>query len=540
MSPNPNQDPLAAYEDDELPRKPTSMVGFLIPVVLVCGLGAGALYFYKERVTTKEEVTKLVVEARDKVKSHDMESLTKAEKLYLQAIELDPENERALSALALVYFHQSEHGNPTLDKAKSYLSQAEALDAQRPERFAASAYINIAEGNPSKAEADMRALLERDLGNSRIAHALGWAIAEQGDWTGGNRIIRQAVETDFSSVNFRLTLAQIAMEQGDERGAVRHLSGILRNNMNPNHQLAKAWITALRLKNYGNLTTPVKALGELKKNAANLSPRAKAFLGWAEGELQLALLKVDQAKTKADEAAKLLPDFPPVLGLQARILAAQGKKDDAIALYKKITKKNPEYRGLRWDLARLLSDNKDDQALALVTELEKTQKGQKGPEFEIFRAEHMLKKGDLDAADEYYKKAAELGNDADILFGLAKITFEREKAKGKKADIEKVTTAISLALERKKKYPEVHEYIGKISLWNYLIDGAHSEYQQAETQYKSLRRPIPELLAFYDRTYLAFKNMDAPRKMKKQARKFAKEWKAKKSQYLVSIVSGQS
>lgn len=528
---------LEAYEQDPAPQKSTGFMGFLVPVLLVAGLGAGAVYLYKGKKETDVYVGKKIVEARDKVKKDDLKSLKEAEVLYLDALKAQPDNERGLGGLALTYFHQSEHGLDTLGKSKDLLAKVEAADAQTAERFATRAYIDIVEGRAEKAERDVKQLLERDIAAPKLAHALGWAQAAQGRYLDGNRILRQATETDFSAQAFRITLAQIAHKQGDERGAAKQLAGILRPNMNPGHLLAAAWEAALRLKHYGSLVKPAALIEQVTKSKDDAGPRTLAYLAWAEGEFKLATFNPAEAIEKAEAALKGIPDFPPFLDLKARALVSQNKYDEAVAVYEKAIK-GPEYRQIKWDLAKLKSQRKDDAALALVDELEKSYQGTKGPEFKMFRADHALNKGDLELATKYYTEAADLGSDAKILLGLAKVAFMEEKDKGKKADIDKVTTAIQLALDAKKTFPEAHEYVGVISLWNYLLDGAQGEYVQAETQYKKLNRPIPEVIEFYDRTISVFANADLPKKEKKQAKKFAEEWQMKKGEYLRSLVSG--
>jgi tetratricopeptide (TPR) repeat protein len=529
--------PLEAYEEDATPPRQTGFMGFLVPVVAVVGLGLGALFLYKGRVDVDVFVAEKLKVARDKVKKDDLKSLKEAEALYLEALEKDPSSDKAQSGAALTFFLQTQHGLETMGKAKDYLAKAEASDAQTVERFATRAYIDIVEGHPDKAERDLKALLERDIAAPKLAHALGWAQAAQGQYIDGNRILRQATETDFSAVVFRITLAQIAHQQGDEKGAVKQLNGILRPNMNENHRLAQAWEAALRLKNYGELIRPAELIEKVKGAKADIGPRTEGLLAWAEGEFHLATFHPDQALERADAALKLIPGFAPVLDLKARAFVAQGKYEDAVAAYEAALKSPVEYRGIKWDLAKLKSKRKDDAALALVDDLEKSFQGTKGPEFLIFRANHALTKGDLEQAKKLYTDAAELGDDADILLGLAKVAFMEEKDKGKKADIDKVTNAISVALDAKKSFPEAHEYVGVISLWNYLVSGANDEYGQAEAAYKKLKRPIPEVIEFYDRTIAAFEAVDGPGNVKKEAKGFVEQWKQKKGEYLQSLTA---
>ncbi len=521
---------------DELttPPRSTGLVGFLVPVVLVAGLGVGGLFLYNQHVTVKEEVAKRAQKARDKMYKHDVASLEEAKKLYTEILDLDPGNQEANAALALTYYYLNDNGVAgSLDKARQHLQ--EAGDAETASRYAAAAYLKVADGKAAEAEADVIKLFEQEIGAPVIAHAMGVALKTQGKFIEANRVIRSAQESAFSAVAFQLTLAEIAHLQGDDRAAVKQLRDITRDSMNPNHDLARAYLAALQLKNYGNLTNPAQNIERAQKTK-NFAARGEGMLLWAEGELALAVGNAEGAINKADEALKKMPDFAPLYDLQGRAHYALGRFKKAGEAYAKAAEAKPAYRGPKWDLAELKSEQKDDAALAIVDELEKSALGTKGPEYEIFRGDHALRKGEIEKAKEHYTKAAELGDNPDILFGLAKVTFEEEKAKGNKADIEKVGEALSLALDKRRLYPEVHEYLGEISLWNYLVDGADASYKTAEDQYKKLRRPIPEVVRFYDRVIGEFKGVKE-RKIKKAARKMAGAWGEKKREYLRSLSS---
>lgn len=532
-----------ALVEDEAPQRSTSFVRFLIDVVIIGALLAGGVFFYNKHVTTKNAVAKLSVQARDKLKKDDVASLKEAEAIYQEILELDADNPRGLAGIAEVYFRQSQHGMDTLGKSKQYLERAVKENAETPSRFATSAYIKIAEGKASEAEVEMKQLLDQNIASPKIAHAYGWALAEQSKFIEANRVLRSAQDTDFSAVAFRLTLADVAHRSGDERGAVRHLAGATAPNMNPSHQWAKAWEAALRLKNIGNLTSPAKTIEDLKKldEEGKLSEKAKGYVHWAEGELALALLNVEGALEKADAALKADPSYPPFKEFKARALTLAKRRKhrkEGAALYEDVVKMQPEYRGFKWTLAELRSKRRDDGALALVDELETNHQGTKGPEFEIFRGEHYLRKGELEKAKEHFTKAADMGDDAAILFGLAKVTFEEEKKKGKKADFDRVSQAFTTVNEKKSRYPELHEYLGDISLWNFVVDAANASYETAEKQYKALKRPIPEVFKFYDRTIRAF-NRVKERRIRKDAKAKAKEWKTKQQEYISSLLVAQ-
>lgn len=522
-------------DEDGLPPR-TSLVGFVAPVVLVAALGGAGLYFYRQSVLVEQEVGEILVKARDKVKKHDLASLKEAEESYKIVLEKKKNDPRALSYLALAYFHQSEHGLATLDLAEQNVRRAKEEGATTPVIYAADAYLKIARGSAVEAERELRALIEKEIGGSEMAHALGWAAAEQGRYIEGNRIIRQASEGDFSAMAYSVTLAEIAHRQGEERAAVRHLQNVIRDNQSPRHQLARAWAAALQAKNYGNLVPALQALQEVEK-AGDAGPRAKMMFTWAQGEIALAAGNPALALEKAQEALGIAADWAPLLDLAARAQMMAGKSDDALATLEKAANARPEYRGVRWALAKLKSERKDDSALALLADLEKSVQGTKGPEYEIFRGDHYLRTGKIEEAKAAYERAADLGDDPVILLGLAKVTFEEEKGKGKKADIERVAEAIMQATERRAVFPDAQVFLAEVSLWNFMVDPAHEAYGQAEAQYKKLNRPVPEMLRFYDQTIAAFKGVSEAQ-IKKASAERASEWEKKKQEFIASARGG--
>jgi tetratricopeptide (TPR) repeat protein len=270
----------------------------------------------------------------------------------------------------------------------------------------------------------------------------------------------------------------------------------------------------------------------------DLTPVAEAYKAWAEGELNLALQNADVALEKAAEAEKKLGrPFAPFLDLKARAHAAKGQTAEAIAAYEAGIAATPKYRGLRWDLAKLKSRLKDDSALDLVAALEKDEPGTVGPEYEVFRGDHYLRQGKLEEAKAAYTKAADLGSDAEILLGIARVTFEEERKKGTKADIDAVGTAFEEGFSARRVFPELNEAMGDVNLWNFQVGAADKAFQDAEDQYKKLKRPVGDLVQFFDRVIATFAKAD-DKQIKKEAEKATEDWKKRKADYLASVLAG--
>lgn len=525
-----------AGDEPQISRRPTSFARFMRDVLIIGVLLGGGMFFYRKMIVTKAEVAKISAEAAEKLEKDDLVSLKEAEEFYKQILDLDGDSERGLVGLGEAYFYQSQHGLSTRPQAEEYAQKV--ASSENPNARALGAYLKITSGQAAAAETEIKGLLEKDVASSKLAHALGWSYLEQGNYTQANQLVRAALDTDFNAVRFALTLAEVAHRNGEERAAVRHLRMALGQAMNPGHDIGLGWIAALQAKNYGNVTEPAKHIQDVEAKKDKIGPKAQNHLIWAHGELALATGNAAGALEKAEEAIGKDKSYAPYYDLKARAQIALKKESDAIATYQEAVKLKPEFRGIKLDLIKLMTEKKDDGALAMIDEIQKsTPANQQGPEFEIMRGDFYLAKGKVEEAKAAFTKAADLGDDPAILFGLAKATFIEEKAKDKKANLEAVGEAFSAVFERRASYPEAQAYMATVELWNFNIAGASGSYTEAETGFKKANRPVPQMVRFYDSTIASFENVDKGAS-KAEADKAAEEWKKKKKEYLDSVVSG--
>lgn len=530
-------------EEAAAPTKPSSSLArALRDVILVAALLGGGTFFYYRHVTTREAVSKIAMEAADKMEKDDLASLKAAEAKYQEILALDKDNGIGLAGLAETYFHQWRHGLDTKSQAEDFLKRAIKEGSDSPERYATGYYLDIVGGRAEQVSNEILAMMKKDVYHPKLAHALGWALLEQGKFTEANRYVRAALDTDYNAVRFAYTLGEVALRQGGpndegDKAAIRNFSKILGNAMNPEHELTLTSLAALRMKNFGNIDKPAKWIQTVEEKKDAIGPAALAQLAWASGEFALALGDPKLALEKVEEALKARPDYPPFFDLKARALVAQGKLKDAYAAYDAALSKGPVYRGIKWDYATLKSERGDDSALAMIDELEKSDPATTvGPEYEIFRGNHHLGKDNVVEAKKAFTKAADLGDDAEILFGLAKVTFLEEKKRGNKANLDRVAEAFGTAAEARATFPELQEYMAGVSLWNYQVDGAQGSFEEAEKQFKKLNRPVPALLAFYDRVITAYEKTDE-KSIRAQATKLVDEWKKRKADYLTSVTA---
>lgn len=518
-------------------RPRTTFVGFLVPVLAVALVGSGVLFLYAKHEREQKQIAELIVGANDLAQKHNLASLKQAAAQYGEALKLDDANPYALTGLAWTDYAEWQHGAAgKLAEARATLTKAKDAGADNAKLYATEGLVLTAEGKAAEADALVRSKLKEGFAVPSMVYALGVSLAAQGKLLEANQRLRQASEGDFTEVAFNFDLAKVAMLQGQPRAAIKDLSAVIGPNMSPNHALAKAWRAALLLREVGSLTSPLRLITEAKA-VKDKGPRTEGMILWAEGETALAVGNAAVAIEKADAALKLLPKYPPLFELKARAYRAMGKPAEAMAALGEAVNADPRYRGLRWKLAEAKSAQKDDDALSILAKLEDSHEGTKAAEYELFKGEHYLRQGKLDEAKKHFEAAAERGDDGEILLGLAKVTFEQEKAKGKKADIGKVSEALETALSHQRIFPEAQEYLGEVSLWNYMVPAANGAYETAERQFKQLRKPTPELVRFYDRVIASYEDAKAPQ-VRRQTKKLIADWKKKKQDYLASLLSG--
>jgi len=78
-----------------------------------------------------------------------------------------------------------------------------------------------------------------------------------------------------------------------------------------------------------------------------------------------------------------------------------------------------------------------------------------------------------------------------------------------------------------------------VNLWNWMVPGVESSLNEAANQFKRMKRPVPELVAFYDRA-IALLNSAKDRQVKRKAKKLAKVWEQRKAEYLASVLAGNN
>ena len=527
--PEPGSDLSELYGDDTAHRPRLSLVGFIVPVALVATAGAAGLFYYDQQVTREQTIATHKKAAREATKRFDLKSL-RAGQAHAEAIlALDPQHPDGLAYAGLAQVGMARHGLDGTNKAEAHYRIATQTGVDTPVIHAVGGYVDILSGRADKAERDLTARLQSGGGAPIMGHALGWAKAERGAYLDARQMMRQAVDRDFSAVGYRLTLAEYAHRQGALRRAVSQLQAAYGKRGNPDLALAKAWGAALMPRVLGAYADVAKLIADVEAKGSEIGPKTAGYLAWAKAEHALSTGDSKKAAVHAQEATARLPNFAPIEDLEARIALRRGDRKAAVRRYERAVEMKPLYRGTQWALAELKSEMGSPDALPLVAELERSA-SRPSPKYELFRAEHFLRQGRLKKARSRFEAAAQLGDDPQILYGLARLTYAEEQKKGARADITKVAKQLEQVLARRRRFPEVYAYVGDLQLAQERPRPAHDNYLLAEKDYWTENRPIPEVVAFYDRVVDRFGAAKGRR-----AKRFAQVWSKRKRNYLTSI-----
>src|SRR5437867_2772281 len=78
-------------------RRPTPFAKFIRDIGILLVWWGGGGYTDRQHIITKGKLAEISQKATDKLQKDDLESLKEAESLYLQMLDLDSSNDRALS-----------------------------------------------------------------------------------------------------------------------------------------------------------------------------------------------------------------------------------------------------------------------------------------------------------------------------------------------------------------------------------------------------------------------------------------------------------
>jgi tetratricopeptide (TPR) repeat protein len=337
-----------------------------------------------------------------------------SEKAYNEALKTDPDNEDALTGLAVMYADLGDNDRAieklktATDKAPNERTLSALADAyERAHDFKNAAEIlkralalapdsgriqlalanNLMQsGQLDEALKIYQALADDDPHDSELRLRLAEIYRSQHDLTKAREQLEAAKQIDPGDMGVSYEDVNLLEAEGKSDAAIAKLKGMLSESARVTYSAAQA----------AGRATMLKRLGFLYRNAGQTAQAVEVFRQAAtldtENASESAILIVetyrqakdlDSAQREADAAVKKYPDDRGVRVTHADTLADRGKVDEAVAEVKALAKGAPDYqiqlelaqlyeKGKRWadmgkalDAAEALSKADDDKETVL-------------------------------------------------------------------------------------------------------------------------------------------------------------------------------
>jgi serine/threonine-protein kinase len=198
----------------------------------------------------------------------DPEALQTAERMYMQAAELDPTFALALARLGrarIWQFHFTDRTEGKLAAARAAVDSALALDPDLPEAHLALGQIHYwGKLEYQAALRELRIAHEGDPGNGDIAWARGLVERRLGQWDQALASLRKAVELDPRSVVKHMDVFEVYLRQREYGAAERYLERALALQPDAPIYVYKAIMVVTR---DGDLAAATKVLEEGARRA---------------------------------------------------------------------------------------------------------------------------------------------------------------------------------------------------------------------------------------------------------------------------------
>lgn len=259
----------------------------------------------------------------------------------------------------------------------------------------------------------LNGVLGQNPENSEALFVLATTRARQGSADDAERLLREALKKSPEHLNSAMALARLSLNKGDRDGAEKTLQDAVNKSEADDKKMAKIVLGQF----YAGLGEDDKAMAQYEQILADNPDYGPALLG--VGQLNLK----HNERDKAEEVYKKLSnlDEEQYKTLYAQILMLNGKSNEAIAEYERLSKANPANRQLRSALVNsYLQTGQDDKAEQVLTDVINSQP--KDSDARLQRAEVYRRAGRLDKAQEDLTQVLEVKpNSHEAHYFLSKI-----------------------------------------------------------------------------------------------------------------------
>jgi len=296
------------------------------------------------------------------------QSNTDAEKAFRKALEVDPDNEDAMTGLATVLadlgdtksaadmLRKVSEKNPT---ARGLLQLAQAYEQMRDYSLASESLKKALSLNPPNATDIKRALAQNLLFAERLDESLGVyqeLVSEEprdlGSWLRISQIYRQqrkfdkareasakAKELDANNLEIRYNEVNLLEAEGKTQQAITALKEILSSTQKRNYSTADRGNRVLLLERLGQMYRAAEQTdnaADTFKQIGDLDPEYAARAATQVADTYRQGKEFTKAQNAAEAALKKYPNDRTLRLVHANILADLGKIDPAVAEVKKL------------------------------------------------------------------------------------------------------------------------------------------------------------------------------------------------------------
>ncbi|HEY0427043.1 MAG TPA: tetratricopeptide repeat protein [Pyrinomonadaceae bacterium] len=331
---------------------------------------------------------------------------------------------------AVKLFNQGQDAHEKGDFAAAVKSYEEALKI-----FPEFAEAEFQRGNallslekPAEAEKAFRRALELREDWTLPMTSLGALLVEQNNFADAEKFLTKAVELDDSNFLAYSALTDLRLKTKADADVLKTLLEKLKILTSKAKPTASVWASRAALENaLGDKTSAKTSLGR-----ALLIDSANKTALMQRAEIALAESDIKGAAQDAQTLARIAPNSVPVKLLQARVLAAEGKPEEAVKLLDSISNPSAETTSLRNKISagdtenvaelekQLETDQKNALLLGRLCVLERVVNAQKALEY--CRRASELEPNNLNHAVGYGAALVQAKNYENAVIILKKIT----------------------------------------------------------------------------------------------------------------------
>ncbi len=311
-----------------------------------------------------------------------------------ESIVLEPEKYALKIALSSFYVSSNQ-----VDKAESVLREAIEQDDDDVQRYLVLVEMLSSRVSLKKGDEELQAAIR----NKPELHGLKFAQVKFYEKTGkrekAKAVLKEIITNrayEVEGLNARNQLAKYLLEEGDQKGAKKHVDEVMAEHPNNNDALLIS--SKLALMNLDAIT----AINGLRTIVKNAPKNAEASLLLAQAH------EINKESALAENELKKSIEVNPVNDQvhvnYARYLASKGRIDEAVDVVDKAQAYfKDSYDLMEVKLKILASQGKETETLALLDLMEQSNASKS--EVNINKGQYYLSKGKIDKAIEQFEKA---------------------------------------------------------------------------------------------------------------------------------------